>query len=273
MAREMSPPASIELHRIHDRSGRFLMGEPLAEALIGPGYQATPWGGDGATLYAIPGRDGGYEWSNWAMASRCGWSDGDGLRTYEGEGPECRFVVLYYPPLVRGWPFFWRMLERRPRRQDVCRGRIEAEWRAGQEITRRQPGFHSAGWAGVVAVWGWDDRAIDEHAECWAGCGCDGPERGRDFVLVVEFQSEAAAMRPDVNLERTAWLAGLDIERAQAITTHCDGTCNPACAHCTATHEEIEAAWSWLSSNRREVRAWRRRRPVEAGSPARGGER
>jgi len=71
---------------------------------------------------------------------------------------------------------------------------------------------------------------------------------------------------------RTAALAWTP-ERAQAITTHCDGTCDPACAHCTATHEEVEAAWSWLSSNWREVRAWRRRRPVEAGSPARGGER
>jgi hypothetical protein len=273
MARQMSPPAPTELHRIHDRSGRFLMVDPLADALIGPGYQASPWVGDGPTLYAVPGPDGRYEWAGWATASRCGWNERDGRRTYEGEGLERRFLVLYYPAPVRAWPFFWRLVERQPRRLDVCRGRVEAEWLANQEIRRRQHGFHSAGWGGVVAVWGWDDRAIDEHAECWAGCGCDGPERERDFVVIVEFETETAAMRPDVNLERAAWMAELDVERAHVITAYCDGRCDPACAHCTATHEEIEAAWSWLSAHRREVRAWRRRQPVASGPEAKRGER
>ena len=243
MARPMSPTGA--LYRVHDAGGNFLMGEPLAEALIGPGYQATPWGGDGPTLYAVPGRDGGYEWADWATASERGWCERDGRRVHEGEGQERRFLVLYYPAPVRAWPFLWRLAKRRPRRVDVCRGPIEAEWLAGREIARRQPGFQAPGWTAVVAVWGWDDRVIGWHAECRRCCGCDGPRRARDYVLVVEFESEAAALRPDVHLERSAWMAGLDAARARAIVADPD-----------ATQDEVEAARSWLASHRPEPGAW-----------------
>jgi hypothetical protein len=249
-----------ELYRVVVGDREVARGVPLAEAPIGPGHEAVVCHGRGPSLYTVPEPDGGYAWVEWTVAAECGWSDRCGLREYLGEGVERRFLVLYYPRPRRAWPALWRRAEEPPARLDVCRSRNEAEWTAGRWLTRRQVGFHTAGVAGLVAVWGWDDREIDGHEECWDGCGCDGPRRGRDYVLIAEFEDEAAAMQPDVRLEREAWMAGLDVERAMAVTAHCEGVCSPACGHCSARDEEIDAAWEWLSRHQREVRAWRRER-------------
>jgi hypothetical protein len=125
-------------------------------------------------------------------------------------------------------------------------------------------GFQSAGWRGVLRAWGWDDREIPSHRKCYQGCGCDSPAPMRDYVLIAEFESEALARVPDATLEREAWMARLDAGRAIAITAHCEADCDPACAHCSATHDEIDAAWEWCSTHRREVRAWRQHLRKEA---------
>jgi hypothetical protein len=173
---------------------------------------------------------------------------------------EGQFLVLYYPPPFRAWPFFWQVVQPPPKRVDLFREAGAAEAEAERWIARLQVGFLSEGWPGVLRAWGWDGREIEAHGACYAGCGCDGPAPMRDYVVVVEFESAAAARRPDVNLELDAWMADLDVARATAITTHCDGSCDPRCAHCAATEDEVEAAWAWLSRHAREVRAWRRLR-------------
>jgi hypothetical protein len=152
---------------------------------------------------------------------------------------ERRFLVLYCQPTHRGWPRFWRRAPAPPRRVGLFSGSGRAEAEAERWIARPERGLQSVGWRGVVRAWGWD-----------------GP--WRDRVMVVEFESEAAALLPDEHLEPEAWMARLDVEHAQAITAQCDGGCFPSCAHCAATESEIEAAWEWLSRHQREVRAWRR---------------
>jgi hypothetical protein len=244
----------------------------LAEAQIGPAHEAVVCEGSGPSLYSVPGPNGTYEWVEWAVAAEHGWSDNHGQAEYPGFEPERRFVVLYCLPARRAWPFFWRRVDLPPQRLDCCRAWGEAEAVAGYWIKRRQLGFHYEGWLRVRQAWGWDDRKIGYHEDCDATCGCCGPDPERDFVLIVEFETEGAARRPDVIVERQAWMAWLDVERALAITAYCDGSCAPACAHCSAMWEEWDAAWEWLSTHRREVKVWRRRRRA-AAVPAAGNQR
>jgi hypothetical protein len=239
-------------------------GVPLAEVQPVAGFEAVVCQGRGPTMYAAPRPDGACEWVEWPEAQQRGWTDNHGQPEYPGCEPEARFLVLYYPPPFRAWPYFWRVVQPKPRRVELCRSEGQAVAAAEYWIRRRQVGFHSEGWRGVRRAWGWDDREIAGHGECYDGCGCDGPAWMRDYVLIAEFESEAPARVPDVNLELEAWKARLDPARALAITAPCDGTCEPACAHCSATYEETMAAWEWLSGHRREVREWRRQRRQEA---------
>jgi hypothetical protein len=237
---------------------------PLAEAPIGPWYEAVVWQGVGPTMYAVPRHGGGFEWVEWPAAARRGWVDDQGQAEHPEAAAERRFLVLYYPPPFRAWPFFWRIVQPRPRRLGPYRAADRSEVEADRRIRRRQVGFQSAGWRGVRQAWGWDDREVPGHVECYPGCDCDGPAPMRDYVLIAEFENAALAKLPDATLEREAWMARLDAGRAIAITAHCEGDCDPACAHCSATHDEIDAAWEWCSTHRREVRAWRRERRQEA---------
>jgi hypothetical protein len=234
------------------------------EIPIGPGHWLSRTRPAGPPLYAVPGDAGGYEWVSWEEAAERGWSDRHGAREYQGTELERRFLVLYFPAARRGWPAFWRQVAPPPMRLEVYRSQGEAERLAGRLVPRRQLGFHWTAEPNIRAVWGWDDREIGYHEDCDDECGCTRPAPGREFVLIVEFAREDLAVRPDVRLERRAWMARLDAERATAITAHCDGQCRPECAHCSASDEEIDAAWSWLSTHRREGRAWRRRQRRQA---------
>jgi hypothetical protein len=256
---------AIPLYRVTVGGRDVAEGVPLAEVPPAEGYEAVVWRGSAVSLYAVPRPGGGFEWLEWPVAVQHGWTDNHGQREYPSCQPEARFLVLYYPPPFRAWPFFWHVMQPRPKRVELCRGAGEAEAEADRWIRRRQMGFQSGGWRGVLRAWGWDDREIEGHGECSEGCGCDGPAWMRDYVVIAEFESEALARLPDVNLELEAWMAGLDVGRAVAITAHCDGVCEPPCAHCSATDDEIEAAWDWLSRHPREVRAWRRRRREVVG--------
>jgi hypothetical protein len=238
---------AVPLYRVIVGQCQVADAVPLAEAPIGPWYEALIWRGQGPSMFAVPRTSGGYEWVEWREAAKRGWGEGG------------RFLVLYYPQPFRAWPLFWRVVQPRPRRVALARTEDQAEVAAERWIHRRQMGFHSDGWRGVRRAWGWDDRELHGHEECWDGCGCDGPAARGDYVLIAEFESEDLARAPDVNLELEAWMARLDAGRAVAITARCDGTCEPACAHCSATYEETMAAWEWLSRHGREVRAWRRR--------------
>jgi hypothetical protein len=243
---------------------------PLDEISAGPGVRLRAERPTSPSLYAVPVKAGGYEWATWEEATRRGWSERYGPREYQGEELERRFLVLYYPEPARAWPFFWRQVEGRPLRLEVCRNRGEAEWLASRVIAKRQLGFRRVECTrDIVATWGWDDREIHYHAECDEDCGCSGPLPGRPFVLIAEFEREAAAMRPDVRLEREAWRSALTVEQAMALTSPpCDGSCSPACARCAALYEERDAAWEWCSTHRRQVRAWRREQK-RASDPAR----
>jgi hypothetical protein len=242
-------------------AGRLrVSGWPLEEIPLGPGYWLSSTRAAGPALYAVPRADGGYEWAPWEEAARRGWSERYGRREYQGAELPRRFLVLYFPPARRSWRTPWRRVQPAPLRLEACRNPGEAEWLAERLLPRRQLGFHWTAEPELLAVWGWDDREVGYHEECDAECGCDDPLPGREFVLIAEFEREELALRPDVRLEREAWMARLDAERAMALTDDCVGGCRPACGHCSASYEEIEAAWAWLSTHRREVRAWRRQR-------------
>src|SRR2546429_7962495 len=251
---------------VDGRPGRS--GWPLAEIPIGPGHWLAPIP-SGPSLYAAPSVGGRYEWVPWEEAEQRGWSERHGRREYQGEEVPLRFLVLYFPPARRSWPAWWRRTEPAPIRLGLCRNPGEAEWLAGRLVVRDQLGFRWTAEPELLAVWGWDDRAVGYHeADRDEECGCGGPLPGREFVLIAEFASEALALRPDVRLEREAWLARVDAERATALTAACEGGCRPRCPHCTATWEEIDAAWEWLSTHRREIRAWRRQRRRRGGQLA-----
>jgi len=185
--------------------------------------------------------------------------------------PRGRFLVLYYPAPRRRWPGFWRQTWPPPTRLGLGRDQEEAEHLAARFLSRRQRGFRWPAAAGLEAVWGWDDREIGWHGECDTTCGCAGPGPDREFVLIAEFEDEAAARRPDVRLEREAWLTRLTVEQAVALTwCRSPAGCFPPCAHHAALVEEVDAAWQWRARHQREVRAHlrSRRAAVAAERPA-----
>jgi hypothetical protein len=230
---------------------------PLAEAPIGPGHWAYP-NRPGTRVYAVPRAEGGYEWASWEEAVRRGWSGRSGRCEYEGPELERRLLVLYYPRGRRAWWELWRPRHSRPLRLGLCASEGQAEAQAERVVPRRQLGF---GWElSGVKVRGWDDREYSYHEDCEVGCGCSCAAPDRDHVLIVEFPDRAAALRPDVRFEPEAWMEALTVERAVALSGCPDeGACSPLCLHCSASYEEIEAAWEWLESHRRQVRAFERR--------------
>jgi hypothetical protein len=229
---------------------------PLTEAPIGPGHWAYP-NRPGAPVYAVPRAGGGYEWASWEEAVLRGWSGRSGRREYAGPELERRFLVLYQRRGRRIWWELWRPRHSRPLRLGLWASEGEAQVQAGRVMARRQPCFwwEQSG----IRVLGWDDQESGYHDACEAACGWTGAAE-HDHVLIVEFPDQEAALRPDVRFERQAWMAALTVERAVALSDCPDeGACHPLCLHCSASYEEIDAAWEWLEAHRRQVRAFERR--------------
>jgi hypothetical protein len=233
---------------------------PLAQLPIDAGRWAYPQHGELPTVFAVPRAGGGFEWVPWEEAVGRGWCERAGRAEYVGDEGR-RFVVLYCPAGRRaGWQL-WKPRSRRPLRMAVCASEAESLERAERFLPRRQAGFWWPLEGGQVQ--GWDDRELGDH-EC-----CAGPERGHEHVLVVEFPDAAAAARPHIVLERDAWLESLTVARAVALSGCPDGGgCQPRCLHCSASLDEVEAAWEWLEAHPRQVRAFERAARRQGGDLA-----